>query len=136
MASFFVTKAASKAKLAGLKVAMTVIPAPRPTVFSGEGAALKLCQAIAGFGHQKVLIVSDKILNNLGVLRPLEAKLQELGVKVAIFDGVLPDPTFSIAEACLQHYHMENCDSVLAVGGGSSIDVAKVIAIAATNKKT
>ena len=55
---------------------------------------------------------------------------------VAIFDGVLPDPTFSIAEACLQHYHMENCDSVLAVGGGSSIDVAKVIAIAATNKKT
>ena len=136
MASFFVTKAASKAKLAGLKVAMTVIPAPRPTVFSGEGAALKLCQAIAGFGHQKVLIVSDKILNNLGVLRPLEAKLQELGVKVAIFDGVLPDPTFSIAEACLQHYHVENCDSVLAVGGGSSIDVAKVIAIAATNKKT
>ena len=41
MASFIVTKAASKAKLAGLKVAMTVIPAPRPTVFSGEGAALK-----------------------------------------------------------------------------------------------
>ena len=136
MTSFFVTKAKAKAQLVGIKAAMTLIPAPRPTVFSGEGAALKLCQAIAGFGHQKVLIVSDKILNNLGVLRPLEAKLNELGVKVSIFDGVLPDPTFSITEACLQYYKTENCDSVLAVGGGSSIDVAKVIALGATNNKT
>lgn len=134
--SFLLTKVTSKAKLVGLKAAITLLPAPRPTVFSGEGAALKLCQAIASFGHRKVLIVSDKILNNLGVLKPLEAKLQELGVKVAIFDGVLPDPTFSITEACLQNYHLENCDSVLAVGGGSSIDVAKVVALAASTRKT
>ena len=72
MTSFFVTKAKAKAQLVGIKAAMTLIPAPRPTVFSGEGAALKLCQAIAGFGHQKVLIVSDKILNSLGVLRPFQ----------------------------------------------------------------
>lgn len=134
--SFLLTKVTSKAKLVGIKAAMTLLPAPRPTVFSGEGAALKLCQAMASFGHRKVLIVSDKILNNLGVLKPLEAKLQALGVKVAIFDGVMPDPTFSITEACLQYYHVENCDSVLAVGGGSSIDVAKVVALAASTHKT
>ena len=134
--SFLLTKVTSKAKLVGLKAAITLLPAPRPTVFSGEGAALKLCQAIASFGHRKVLIVSDKILNNLGVLKPLEAKLQALGVKVAIFDGVMPDPTFSITEACLQYYKTENCDSVLAVGGGSSIDVAKVVALAASTHKT
>ena len=134
--SFLLTKVTSKAKLVGIKAAMTLLPAPRPTVFSGEGAALKLCQAMASFGHRKVLIVSDKILNNLGVLKPLEAKLQALGVKVAIFDGVMPDPTFSITEACLQYYKTENCDSVLAVGGGSSIDVAKVVALAASTHKT
>ena len=136
MTSFFVTKAKAKAQLVGIKAAMTLLPAPRPTVFSGEGAALKLCQAMATFGHKNVLIVSDKILNNLGVLKPLEARFNELGVKVAIFDGVLPDPTMSITEACLQHYKTAHCDSVLAVGGGSSIDVAKVVALAASTQKT
>ncbi len=136
MTSFFVTKAKAKAQLVGIKAAMTLLPAPRPTVFSGEGAALKLCQAMATFGHKNVLIVSDKILNNLGVLKPLEAKFNELGVKVAIFDGVMPDPTMSITEACLQHYKTAHCDSVLAVGGGSSIDVAKVVALAASTQKT
>jgi alcohol dehydrogenase len=76
MTSFFVTKAKAKAQLVGIKAAMTLLPAPRPTVFSGEGAALKLCQAMATFGHKNVLIVSDKILNNLGVLKPLEAKFK------------------------------------------------------------
>ncbi|MBK6756699.1 MAG: iron-containing alcohol dehydrogenase [Moraxellaceae bacterium] len=136
MTSFFVTKAKAKAQLVGIKAAMTLLPAPRPTVFSGEGAALKLCQAMATFGHKNVLIVSDKILNNLGVLKPLEARFNELGVKVAIYDGVMPDPTMSITEACLQHYKTAHCDSVLAVGGGSSIDVAKVVALAASTQKT
>lgn len=136
MTSFFVTKTKAKAQLLGMKAAITLIPAPKPTVFLGEGAALKLCQSLAGFGHKHVLIVSDKILNSLGVLKPLQEKLQEFGVKVTIFDGVLPDPTLSIVEACLKHYKMSGCDSVLAVGGGSSIDVAKVVALAATNTKT
>lgn len=136
MTSFFVTKAKAKAQLVGIKAAMTLLPAPRPTVFSGEGAALKLCQAMATFGHKNVLIVSDKILNDLGVLKPLQAKLQEFGVKVAIFDGVKPDPTMSITQACLQQYKAAHCDSVLAVGGGSSIDVAKVVALAVTTNKT
>ncbi|MCP5175538.1 MAG: iron-containing alcohol dehydrogenase [Moraxellaceae bacterium] len=115
---------------------MTLIPAPKPTMFAGEGASLKLCQAVGDFGHQHILIVSDKILNQLGVLSPLVEKLQASGVKTTIFDGVLPDPTLSIVEACLQHYKVSGCDSVLAVGGGSSIDVAKVVALAATNNKT
>ncbi|PTQ89003.1 iron-containing alcohol dehydrogenase [Agitococcus lubricus] len=136
MTSLFLTKAKAKAQLVGIKTAMTLIPAPKPTVFSGEGAALKVCQAIAGFGHRHVLVVSDKILNNLGVLAPLTQTLESHGVKATIFDGVLPDPTQSIAVSCLQQYKNAGCDSVLAVGGGSSIDVAKVVALAATNNKT
>ncbi|HNL81664.1 MAG TPA: iron-containing alcohol dehydrogenase, partial [Agitococcus sp.] len=136
MSSFLVTKTKAKAQLVGIKAAMTLIPAPKPTMFAGEGASLKLCQAIGDFGHKHILIVSDKILNQLGVLSPLVEKLQASGVKATIFDGVLPDPTQSIAEACLQQYKVAGCDSVLAVGGGSSIDVAKVVALAATNNKT
>ncbi|MCB1657488.1 MAG: iron-containing alcohol dehydrogenase [Pseudomonadales bacterium] len=136
MSSFLVTKTKAKAQLVGIKAAMTLIPAPKPTMFAGEGASLKLCQAVGDFGHQHILIVSDKILNQLGVLSPLVEKLQASGVKTTIFDGVLPDPTLSIVEACLQHYKVSGCDSVLAVGGGSSIDVAKVVALAATNNKT
>lgn len=54
--SFFMNKATAKAKLVGVKAAITVLPAPRPMVFAGEGSALQLCQALAGFAHKKCLL--------------------------------------------------------------------------------
>jgi alcohol dehydrogenase len=136
MASFLVTKAKAKAQLVGIKAALKLIPSPKPTMFAGENASLKLCKAIGDFGHQHILIVSDSILNQLGVLAPLMAALKAHGVKASIFDGVLPDPTHNIVAACLLQYQKLACDAILAVGGGSSIDVAKVVAVAATSHKS
>jgi alcohol dehydrogenase class IV len=52
---------------------------------------------------------------------------------VVVYDGVLPDPSIAVVQAGLDTYRQADCDSVLALGGGSSIDTAKTIAAAATN---
>lgn len=112
------------------------ISIPRPMTFTGEGSGLQLCENIVNLGLKKVQIVSDKVLNEIGVLAPLAKKLESQGVQTFIFDGVKPDPTHSVCTECIAHFNSNDCDAVLAVGGGSSIDVAKVVALATANNKT
>ncbi|MDG2273016.1 MAG: iron-containing alcohol dehydrogenase [Halioglobus sp.] len=108
-------------------------PQPKPMVFIGEGATIQLSTAIGRFGLRKILIVTDKPLRSLGVLDTTLEALHRAGVETAIFDGVLPDPTVKIVDDGIACYHQEHCDSVLAFGGGSSIDAAKVIALGVGN---
>ena len=60
----------------------------------------------------------------------------EAGADVHIYDGVEPNPTFKQVNAGLELAKSHQCDCVLAFGGGSPIDVAKVISLAASNDKT
>lgn len=130
------TRIKAKAQLAAVKALTMVIPAPRPLVLVGSDSALKLGTTIAQLGMKHVLIVTDEILLGLGVIQPIESELQRLGLKTSIFSGVKPDPTFSVVENGLSLLKSSGCDSVLAIGGGSAIDTAKVMALSATNKKT
>jgi alcohol dehydrogenase len=60
--------------------------------------------------------------------------LEKQGTAYTLFSEVEPDPTFAIVEKGLSLYRQDNCGGVIAVGGGSSIDAAKVIALAVTNE--
>tara|TARA_R110002072_G_scaffold4245_9_gene30080 strand:- start:17460 stop:18662 length:1203 start_codon:yes stop_codon:yes gene_type:complete len=117
----------------GLMGSFITKPQPKALVFLGPGSALQLSQAIGRFGLSKILVVTDKPLRDLGILDPTLAALQSAGVETAVFDGVLPDPTEEVVDQGIDCFHRERCDSVLAFGGGSSIDAAKVIALGAAN---
>lgn len=118
-----------------LKVVANNLPFPKPTLFNGPGSSLELCDAIAQMDVERVLIVTDSMLVKLGLLDKIIARLNENGVQTAIYDGVLPDPTYSQVEEGLAILQENDCQAVLAVGGGSPIDAAKVICACATNKK-
>lgn len=118
------------------KLIMFFVPEAKPTVLSGEGSSVKLTETIAHFGMKKVLIVTDAMLVKLGVISPIEEALKANGVEAVIFDGVEPDPSFDVVDAGLAALKQNSCDSVLAIGGGSSIDAAKVMALAGNNEKT
>ncbi len=126
----------AKAQLVAIKVVTRIVPAPRPLVFVGYDSAMQLCSTINQLGVKRVLIVTDKVLEGLGVIQPLASKFREYGIEPLIFSGVTPDPTARVIESGIQMLQAERCDGVLAVGGGSSIDAAKVIALAATNSKS
>ena len=104
-----------------------VVAIPRPTTFVGPGAALRLCDSIAQFGLKRVLIVTDAVLVKLGLVEPLRRALAEQGVDVAIHDGITPDPTYDVLQKGYEAARAHHSDAILAIGGGSVIDAAKVI---------
>ena len=104
-----------------------VVAIPRPTTFVGPGAALRLCDSIAQFGLKRVLIVTDAVLVKLGLVEPLRRALAGQGVDVAIHDGITPDPTYDVLQKGYEAARAHRSDAILAVGGGSVIDAAKVI---------
>jgi alcohol dehydrogenase class IV len=112
-----------------------LVPQPRPVLFVGPDAALRLCRMIGEFGFRRVLIVTDAVLVKVGLVGPLGAELAARGIDVRIFDGILPDPTYPVVrqghEAALAH----KAEAIVAVGGGSCIDAAKVIAAMVTSRK-
>lgn len=123
-------------KLNALRVIGKVLSLPRPLVLFGEGSAVRLCDSIADQGHRRVLIITDTVLEQLGVVAPLEQALKAREVTVALFTGIKPDPTFDIVEAGLKATRAMKADALLVVGGGSAIDAGKVIALAASTGKT
>jgi alcohol dehydrogenase class IV len=104
-----------------------VVPISRPTTFVGPGSGLKLCAAIGQFGFKRVLIVTDAVLVKLGLVEPLRRALSEQGIDVAVHDAITPDPTYPVLQAGYQAAKQHGSEAILAIGGGSVIDAAKVI---------
>ncbi len=131
--SRFKNQIVGKGYVTGLKAVTYLLNIPKPTIFMSRGSSIKLCETVSQFGLNKVLIVTDSALYELGLLDPIIEQLKKSSMSYSLFTEVQPDPTFDVVEEGLKQYRAENCDSVLAVGGGSSIDAAKVIALAASN---
>lgn len=104
-----------------------------PELYSGPGSSLQLCDHIAMTGVKHLLIVTDGMLVKLGLLKPMQERLTQLGVSFVVYDGVMPNPTIEQIETGLVMLKKEGCTAILAIGGGSSIDAAKVIAARAKN---
>jgi alcohol dehydrogenase len=121
------------ATLQGQHVVRKVMNFPSQTLFSGPGSSRELLEYIATAGHKHLLVVTDAALVKLGLVAPLLEKLTQLGVRPIVYDGVQPDPTIAQIEAGLTILQREGCSAVLAFGGGSSLDAAKVIAARASN---
>ena len=106
-----------------------------PEFIFGEGALNLLGQYCANFGAEKVLVVTDPGVRQAGWTGKAEAELAEYGIPYAVFDGVTPNPKDHETMAGADYYHAEQCDLILAVGGGSPMDCAKGIGIVSTNHR-
>ena len=95
------------------------------------GAVQQLPAQCQRVGITRPLIVTDAGVRAAGVLQPVIDALQ--GLPHAVFDGTPPNPTEAAVRAATEIYQRERCDGLIAVGGGSAIDCAKGVAIAATH---
>jgi len=125
-----------KIQLLVLLAIMRVLRASQPILLTGPGSAQQMCRDMAMLGARRVLIVTDAMLVKIGLIAPLKEALEAAGVACAVYDGVEPDPTHAQIEAGLAMAREQGSDAILAVGGGSPMDAAKVIAACATNDKT
>lgn len=124
-----------KLYLTMLRVLSPFMGDTRHVAFTGPGSSRHLCEHIASLDPGKILVVTDKPLRDLGIADQAAAALLESGVPVAWYDGVQPDPTYEQVEAGVALLRTEQCQAVLAIGGGSAMDCAKVIAACATSSE-
>ena len=96
-----------------------------------SGAVRLLADECARTGITRPLVVTDAGVRAAGVLQPALDALRDL--PVAVFDQTPSNPTEAAVRAAVEVYRQGGCDGLVAVGGGSSIDLAKGVAIAATH---
>jgi alcohol dehydrogenase class IV len=78
-------------------------------------------------GITSVMIVTDAGIRKLGLTNALENALTEKGISYCIYDGTVPNPTITNVEEARELYLKEDAQGLIAFGGGSSIDCAKVV---------
>ena len=112
-----------------------LLPIPQPMLLVGPGSSRRLGQALCGFGHRKILIVTDRVVAEMGLLDSLTKALSEGGTAHVVFDQITPDAPIPLIEKGMAFYGKQGCDAIVAFGGGSPMDAAKTIALAVANKK-
>ncbi len=122
-----IAAAASPAAPAAPIPALTI-----PRTLYGAGAIRALPAELEVLGLRRPLVVTDKGLAAAGIAGKVVAACGG-AVTAALFDGVTENPLYSDVDAGLATYAALGCDGVIAVGGGSVIDTAKMIALLATN---
>jgi alcohol dehydrogenase len=100
-----------------------------PRVVFAPGAARELAAHCRSLDITRPLLVTDPGLVELGLVAPVEAALGADGLTVTRFAEVREDPPESVVLACAEQGRAAGVDGVVAVGGGSSMDTAKVVAV-------
>lgn len=125
--------AVAKTRAKVLKAFSHVVPVRRPMLFVGESACDELCDMLINEGSTNVFIVTDSVLNKLGVPTKVTDYLDKKNIQYKVYEDVTPDPTFQVVEEGLRQSLAAKCDAIIAIGGGSVIDAAKMIAMSQGN---
>ena len=104
-----------------------------PEFIFGAGALALAGQYGRNLGGRHVLVVSDPNVEAAGWVEPVLASVEEAELGYALFKQVTPNPRIEEAEAGAQAFAENNCDAIIAVGGGSVIDCAKGIGVLVSN---
>ncbi|MCQ2452350.1 MAG: iron-containing alcohol dehydrogenase [Oscillospiraceae bacterium] len=94
-------------------------------IIAGWGAVSVLGEKLKELGKNRPLLVTDKGVVAAGIIGKVGAVLDSAGLPYAVFDGVQSDPSAEIVDEAVEAGLAFNCDCVVGVGGGSSMDTAK-----------
>lgn len=118
-----------------MKIAANFLPFRQPEILEGLE---KVPEQIEKLGIASVLIVTDDVLHNkLHLIDGLKEGLEAKGIKYAVYDKTVPNPTIDNIEEGVVLYKENGCNALIAFGGGSPMDCAKGIGcrIARANKE-
>ena len=99
----------------------------------GRGALEMLPQILQGYGMKSAMIVYDGGVKAAGIADKVVEQVAKAGVPYVIYDGVIPNPTNEVVEEAAVKAREAKVDGFVAVGGGSSIDLAKAVNVLMTN---
>lgn len=106
------------------KLALPLLPYREPQIIGG---LTEVPQVISKLNLKKPLIVTDCGIVRAGLLIRIEEVLKASGALYAVYDKTVPNPTTDNVEEALKIYNEEDCDCLIGLGGGSSMDCAKAL---------
>jgi alcohol dehydrogenase class IV len=104
-----------------------------PNILFETGAAGRIAEIVAGFGAKRVMLVTDGGVRGAGLTRDAERALAGAGLTLTVFEEVVADPPAAVVERAAAQARGEGAELVLAIGGGSALDTAKLVAYLAVN---
>lgn len=99
----------------------------------GEGIVGEIADVVKELGDKKPLVVTDKGLISAGVVAKITAVLEANDVEYTIFDGIEPNPRDTTVQKAYEQARADGNDSLIAIGGGSSMDTAKAVGVLMAN---
>lgn len=110
-----------------MKAATPLLPWREPELLEFENGTRGLGAFVRNKGYAKMLVVTGPNVYKKGLADELIRGLEENGVEYALFNRVVNNPTIDNIEEAYALYKAEGCDSIVALGGGSPMDLAKVV---------
>ena len=105
---------------------------PRKIIL-GQDTVKKVGDEARALGGSRALIITDPAIVSAGYVKVVEDSLRAAKIEVGIFDRVVPEPPARCVEEGVKMSHEGKCNIIIGLGGGSSLDIAKGVAIMATN---
>ena len=104
-------------------------------ILTGGGCRRQAAELLSSLRARRTLLVADPFFASSDVVRELQTGLERTGIASHLFCDFQPDPTDQNVISGAERFRAIGGDSILAIGGGSAIDVAKIIGIASTNRE-
>lgn len=104
------------------KLALPFLPYRQPQMLKSNS---EVVEVLKKQNKKSVLLVTDKGIKGLNLTAALEKEIEKAGVKLCVYDGVVPNPTTDNVQDALEMFKQNECDSIVAFGGGSVMDCAK-----------
>ncbi|MCR5083886.1 MAG: iron-containing alcohol dehydrogenase [Succinivibrionaceae bacterium] len=105
-------------------------------IISGEGALGRLPEVAQSFGAKSAVLITDAGVYRLGLTRGAEEMLQKAGIKVTVITDVPPEPSVEQVEKVINEARGAECELIVAIGGGSAMDTAKLVSLSLRNTCT
>ena len=103
------------------------------TSYHGADAILAITDEIKARGFKKVFVATDPDLIKFGIAAKVTDLLDKEGIEYSVYSNIKPNPTIENVQSGVKAFKEANADSIVAIGGGSSMDTAKAIGIIITN---
>lgn len=114
------------------KVALPILPYREPSILESN---IDVIDTLKQNNKSRIFLVTDQTIRNIGLTKALEESITNANMSLTIFEDVKPNPTISMVESALEIYKNNMCDCIIALGGGSVIDCAKMVGARASNPK-
>ncbi|NDP38412.1 MAG: iron-containing alcohol dehydrogenase [Rhodoferax sp.] len=102
-------------------------------IIAGPGSIESIAEVVADFSVSRVLIISDQGVARAGLIDHPKAVLEKAGVTVTVLDNTPPEPDVGQVQAILNAARQQSYELVIGIGGGSAMDVAKIVAVLLNN---